>query len=96
MMERLRQRRDASAAPAKPEVMEAMLRVQTMAADAGLAVYLTVQRALEAIALAWAWHRERAERGLSQWQIPAPSSAIAAQTAEQYRRIARPWGWRVT
>lgn len=57
--------------PAKPEVMEAMLGFQQRAADAGLAVYPTVQRALEAIALAWGWHRERAERGLPAWQMPA-------------------------
>jgi len=62
----------ALTAPAKPEVMDAMLRFQSMAAAAGLAVYPTVQRALEAIALAWPWYRDRAERGLPQWQMPAP------------------------
>lgn len=60
----------ALTAPAKPDVMDAMLRFQTMAADAGLAVYPTVQRALEAIALVWPWHRERAERGLPAWRMP--------------------------
>ena len=60
----------ALTAPAKPDVMDAMLRFQTKAADAGLAVYPTVQRALEAIALVWPWYRERAERGLPPWRMP--------------------------
>ena len=60
----------ALTAPARPEVMDAMLRFQAMAADAGLAVYPTVQRALEAIALVWPWYRERAERGLRPWRMP--------------------------
>ena len=60
----------ALTAPAKPNVMDAMLRFQTMAAEAGLAVYPTVQRALEAIALVWPWYRERSERGLPDWRMP--------------------------
>lgn len=71
--------------PAKPEVMEAMLRFQRRAADAGLATYPTVQRALEAIALAWDWHRERAERGLPPWQLPAE-----AAVAQPSRRAPSP------
>jgi acyl-CoA synthetase (NDP forming) len=62
----------ALTAPAKPEVMDAMLRFQAMAADAGLAVYPTVQRALETIALVWPWYRERSERGMPQWEMPVP------------------------
>lgn len=57
--------------PARPEVMDAMLRFQAMAADAGLAVFPTVQRALEAVALVWPWYRERSERGLPEWGMPA-------------------------
>lgn len=63
--------------PAKPEVMDAMLRFQSMAADAGLAVYPTVQRALEAIAIAWPWYRERVERALPQWQLTRPLVAAS-------------------